>query len=73
MRITMLIVSVAAIAACSRGGPDTKPADTLKAVSSTTSTAVSTAAVPYYEVVGHHAENAYDYVKAADWAAAPAR
>jgi hypothetical protein len=72
MRITMLIVSVAAIAACSRGGPDTKPADTLKAASSTTTTAVSAAAVPYYEVVGHHAENAYDYVKAADWGAARA-
>ena len=68
MRATLTILSAAVLAACRGGAADTKPADTL----TTTTTSSATQAVPFYEIIGHHAENAYDYAKAGDWAAARA-
>lgn len=56
------------IAACGRSADDAKPADT----PTTTATPVGLTATPFYEVLGHHAEDAYDYVKTANWAAARA-
>ena len=70
---TILLRSLAAgaivIAGCGRGSGDANPADTLTA---STSSGITTAAVPFYDVLGSHAEDAYDYVKIADWKAARA-
>jgi len=64
-----LAIGSIVIVGCGRGSGDAKPADT--AASAPTS-GITTAAVPFYDVLGQHAEDAYDYVKIADWTAARA-
>jgi hypothetical protein len=67
MRTIILLGSVVAVAACGGGG-NANFADT----TATTVAFVEAPATPFYEIVGHHAENAYDQVKAANWPAARA-
>ena len=57
------------IAGCGGGSGDAKPIDTPAAG---TTSGITTAAVPFYEVLGRHSEDAYEQVKAADWTAARA-
>jgi hypothetical protein len=57
-----------ATAGCGRAESDSKPSDTLTASAAST----RTPATPFYAVLGHHAEQTYDYIKAADWAKARA-
>ena len=67
MRTTLLPFSLLAIVACG-GASQAKFADT----TATDVAWVEVPTVPFYEVVGHHAENAYDQVKTANWSAAQA-
>ena len=55
-----------AIAACGRRASDATLADAQRSVSTSTTVPAS----PFFEVLGHHAENAYDQVKLSDWGAA---
>ncbi len=63
-----IALAVVGIAACNPGTGDAKRADTMTAAT----TPVTTPATPFFEVLGHHAENAFDYVKTSDWSAARA-
>lgn len=56
-------------AACGQPGRDATRADTRTAVATASP---APPAFPLFEAVGHHAENAYDRIKTADWAAARA-
>lgn len=67
--LRLLALGSIVIAACDRGSGAAKPADS---VASASTPGITTAAVPFYEIFGHHSEKVYDYVKAADWVAARA-
>jgi len=68
--LRLLTLGFLAIAACGRRASDASPADTLTSASAPATR--PSAATPFFEVLGHHAESAYDQVKLADWAAARA-
>lgn len=67
MRTIMLLSSLIAIVACGGTG-NANYADT----TATDVAWVGAPVTPFYEVIGHHAENAYDQVKASNWPAARA-
>lgn len=70
-------IGLVTITACGRGGSNATPADTVAVEPAADTVAVEpevdvAVPLPFFEIVGHHAGNAYDYVKQADWAAARA-
>ena len=60
-RCALLLV---AVAGCGGVASDSESSDT--------KTGGKTTATPFYQLLGHNAENAYDYVKAGDWTKARA-
>jgi hypothetical protein len=64
-------VGLISLAACGRRGSEADRAETVVMISAPAMTA-GAPAVPFFEALGHNAENAYDQIKAADWGAARA-
>jgi hypothetical protein len=66
-----VVVGWVALAACGRRGREAERAETVIVVSAPATTA-GAPHEPFFDVLGHNAENAYDQIKAADWGAARA-
>jgi hypothetical protein len=69
-QLRFIALGFLAVAACGRTNSGSS-ADT-GAAAATVAPAAPADSLPFYETLGHHAENAYDQVRLADWTAARA-
>jgi hypothetical protein len=71
VHLRAVVVGFVALAACGRRAREAGRAETVVVIRPGAMTAAAPD-VPFFEVLGHDAENAYDQIKAADWSAARA-